>query len=97
MKPKSISINPDSLAFSQKNRCWLCGAFMSKKSDNSCMAATRDHLIPRSKLKKETVHNNKSFAHRECNVKRGNRDLTSSQFTRARYYQIVAIAFQLSI
>jgi 5-methylcytosine-specific restriction endonuclease McrA len=56
----------------QKGMCWICGEKMNLHGDwREPMTATADHVKPKSLGGK--LHKNIKAAHRECNIKRGNK------------------------
>lgn len=90
-------ISLEGLDAAQKNRCWICGAFMRKKGNlGHPLRRSKDHLVPvkhGGKGKKA----NTLFAHRECNSARGCSPLSSKDALKARYYRLRAIAYDLAI
>lgn len=61
-----------SLWIEQQGLCWICAEPMKRfGSDVDPLAATKDHLLPRSRGGKDARHNY-LLAHRVCNEDRGN-------------------------
>ena len=72
--------------------------------DGSCHPRLRtlDHLIPQSFFRKLGIRsgpmrdNNKLYAHKLCNVRRGDKPLTPKQYLRVRKLMIGALAYHLA-
>jgi 5-methylcytosine-specific restriction endonuclease McrA len=57
----------------QQGKCWLCGEPMRNAGKNTHpLAATWDHVLPVSKGG-SGKQDNLMLAHRECNIRRGDR------------------------
>lgn len=79
------NVTPRELYKAQGQRCFLCGQYMSKHvhhHDDNPNGWTRDHLVPRSYLRKNRrkyLLYNIVLTHLKCNLKRGSRLPTRHQ------------------
>lgn len=92
-----LCLSRKAILAAQRNCCWICGQLMrmdgNKGKWNRCIS--RDHIIPRSKLRERTC-NNILYAHRQCNMRRGDTPLSDAQRIKAWQLFHAAIAYQLA-
>jgi 5-methylcytosine-specific restriction endonuclease McrA len=98
---KLVTLNYADLLRVQKNRCYICGAFMAGRwrevpIAKRKLARTLDHIIPKSQGGKH-FQCNKLWAHQECNRRKGHSPPTERQLKRARLLWIGAVALSLSL
>jgi hypothetical protein len=99
MKLIEFAIERRSVRAVQKNKCWICGRFMKRHYKNGCYSApTIDHVyIPRKLLRYSVgIKNNSLYACAFCNSVRGDSELDTRMFAKARMLHIAAIAYQLA-
>ena len=104
---RHVSLSHEAIGIAQKNRCWICGRFMNKDAStketrNHPLYRTLDHIVPLNVIRKVSkggyiLENNKLFAHKECNMRRGDNTISVAQFTKVRYTLIGAVAYKLSL
>ncbi len=103
MRLKGIAISHEALRVAQRNKCWLCGRYMTyrkfKKSKKKHSLATKDHLICKSTYagNKISLNNNSLHACQWCNNSRGCEPMDNRQRQKARMIHLSAIAYMLAI